>query len=747
MSTRLDGGGGRGREFFLSAHRCPEVDLLPHHDSETVKSPEFTGTGQSQMNSPDGTSTCCSEEEEEKELEEEEGSISDWSEEDLSLHFSPSVILPSDDEESDPESGFECVDITVETLVNGQEREGLKMVPKRQIQLKKKRDAENIINKEKTEKQVILKDGPAEGRIANSEVSANELLCPTVHHYPDLLLRQHSMPASLHAHSTTSSDVDSRGLVAGASQGFQVGGNSRQRLQKSFSLDETKTKMASCIIKSVLSKKMQVEQNNSKTYLQRKPVAVSSLLQPADQQSVRERDGGKTGGGVIKAPVHVVRDIRSLVKNTYSHSFSAPTITPENNNKPTSFKVTCQEESPPPTYQQAVGVKGHDETKRSCQASVYSSSSGGPITKVAASLSQTQDRKQGNRFSHPITQQRQGNLTTNSPVNSNLPELSQSEGTRGVSNQVRTPPPSPVLIQPPPHHPSTSRYPKGTQPLLSAQRQSSILGVSSQFAPSSSQQIFHSCLYTPNALSAFHPNLHPLVGKFSYVQSPMSYIQTQLQPPPHAPSPHLLRRSEENPSGSTGKNSDQPECFIRTCPPHRSRTTGDQESNSNTMTPTTQEQHEQQKRQEFLCSSQVFSPAQVSRDILINMAGSTAAPRALLSGPVPSHIILEPKNGQCLYVDTLPQPQRKMLLDPETGQYVQVFLPAASSFHSAGVFPARCANPALFAPSVINPTPTPILSVMQFQPTVAVGGRTLCIPPCLPFTLHTPTDNFTNTTQ
>lgn len=129
MSTRLDGGGGRGREFFLSTHRCPGVDLLPHHDSETqipprfsrvsaVKSPEFTGTGQSQVNSPDGTSTCCSEEVEEKELEEEEGSISDWSEEDLSLHFSPSVILPSDDEESDPESGFECVDITVETLVS-----------------------------------------------------------------------------------------------------------------------------------------------------------------------------------------------------------------------------------------------------------------------------------------------------------------------------------------------------------------------------------------------------------------------------------------------------------------------------------------------------------------------------------------------------------------------------------------------------------------------------------------------------
>ncbi len=124
------------------------------------------------------------------------------------------------------------------------------MVPKRQIQLKKKKDTENIINQEKTEKlqvqllpvhlsepvclpvcllsvcllvQVILKDVPAEGGGAKSELSANELLCTTIHHRPDQFLRQHSMPASLHTHSTTSSDVDSyriyKGLVAGANQG------------------------------------------------------------------------------------------------------------------------------------------------------------------------------------------------------------------------------------------------------------------------------------------------------------------------------------------------------------------------------------------------------------------------------------------------------------------------------------------------------------------------------------------------
>lgn len=125
--------------------------------------------------------------------------------------------------------------------MNSHEGGGLKMVPKRQIQLKKKTDAE----KEKAEKlqvsllsvhysqlvclpvclftcphfQVIQKDGP----VSNSEVSANESLCPVICQHPDLLLRQHSMPAALQTHSTISGDVDShrvyKGLVAGASQG------------------------------------------------------------------------------------------------------------------------------------------------------------------------------------------------------------------------------------------------------------------------------------------------------------------------------------------------------------------------------------------------------------------------------------------------------------------------------------------------------------------------------------------------
>lgn len=120
MSTRLEGGGRKDKEAFLSAHRCPEVDLLPHHKSETrilppgsvsadAQQPEVTSTGQSDSNYLDVSSTPHCD-------EDEDGTISDWSEEDLSLHFSPSVIISSEDEES--EGTFECVDITMETLVS-----------------------------------------------------------------------------------------------------------------------------------------------------------------------------------------------------------------------------------------------------------------------------------------------------------------------------------------------------------------------------------------------------------------------------------------------------------------------------------------------------------------------------------------------------------------------------------------------------------------------------------------------------
>lgn len=124
--------------------------------------------------------------------------------------------------------------ITIAVIqVNGQEGEGLKMVPKRQIQLKKKEE-ENIVKEKKLQVStpvqphlslpvclpIYLTCLPVQVRNepGSSEASAHEAVSPSTRQRPDLLLRQHSMPAS-----TTSGDADShrvyRGLIAGANQG------------------------------------------------------------------------------------------------------------------------------------------------------------------------------------------------------------------------------------------------------------------------------------------------------------------------------------------------------------------------------------------------------------------------------------------------------------------------------------------------------------------------------------------------
>ncbi|AWO99717.1 putative proline-rich basic protein 1 [Scophthalmus maximus] len=645
---------------LFRAHRCPEVDLLPPHDSETL----------------------------------------------ISLLGSRVPAEKTHDEEFDLESGFKCVDVAVETQVTGQEGEGLKMVPKRQIHLKKKRrDSENSEKMDKP--QVMPKKGPVDGGGANNVASANEMLRPTVHHRPDLLLRQHSMPASFHTRSMTGNDADSnrvyRGLVAGASQ------------------DETKTKMASCIIKSVLSKKMQVEQINTKTSQKKKPKVLPVLPPPADQQRVAEATGEGAGG--FKAPVHVVRDMRSLVKNTYRLSFA--TATAPDKYRPTSFKVIGQEDSPPPTYQQAVGVKCHQKDN----------STKGHVAKVAECFSQSHARKQNNTSSDPVAPQRRGRRVDDvtgpvmaaDPPPSTTATVSQSERSEAAGDLAN------ASVPCAPSPPSTPRLPQASQPPISDEEQSSRLGVSSHWAPGSSHHVLQSCLYIPSTLN-------PHLGKVSYIHSPLNYIQT---PPPTAPTVHRLRRSEENQNRSSGNASDQPDSFRKTCPP-----TEDQDGQrhaGNTATPTTREQHHLN-----LCRVQGFLPAQVGSDFLIDITGSAIPPGALVNGPAPCHLMLEANSGRYYYVDTPPQPQRKMLLDPETGQFIQVFLPAAGPTPNPTLFPMCCVNP---APAVINPAPTmlqasgakpTVLSVMRFQPTMALSS--LYVPPCVPFTLHTPSANFTHTT-
>lgn len=467
-------------------------------------------------------------------------------------------------------------------------------------------------------------------------------------------------------------------------------GNSKQRLQKSISLDETKTKMASCIIKSVLHKKMQAELSHCKVpHQQSRPTGLPRILQSGDQQRGREGREGETGG--LKAPVHVVRDVRSLVKNTNSLLHSG--------NKLTSLKVIGQKESPPPTYQQAV--------------------SSNRITP----LGQSQHNKYGNRSSRPATQQRRSSNTvsnrstdnhaippvrllapaTNLPTSSDRSKASQQEVTPATAAAA-------VRVSAPCAH-SESECPEECQPALSTQEQGSIPGPSPKFASCPSQQILHPCFYAPATLPTlptFPSTLAPQLAKGSYVQGPLSYIPTL----PAASFFHLLTASQENKSKLTGNVSDQ----LDQSPADRTRTSVDQRDSVSTATQRQQTSHDHK------------------------VTSFASAPVAALSNPALRHVT-DATPLQFFYVDTPPQTQRKMLLDPETGQYVQVFLPASASTGRC-VFPVGFTNPAHFPPSMLHPTPT-VLSVMQIQPTVTVSS--LYAQPFQPIPLHSPALNFSNT--
>ncbi|XP_058272290.1 uncharacterized protein prob1 isoform X1 [Hemibagrus wyckioides] len=122
-------------------------------------------------------------------------------------------------------SSFECIDVALE---NHEEVErNAKTVPKRQIQLKRRDNTESHANEK-------------------------DIVASTLNHPRDLLQRQHSTPAAF--------QQDSHRSETKSGQSEQ-----KQKLQKSLSLDETssKTKLASCIIKNVLSKRMQHEQNQT----------------------------------------------------------------------------------------------------------------------------------------------------------------------------------------------------------------------------------------------------------------------------------------------------------------------------------------------------------------------------------------------------------------------------------------------------------------------------------------------------
>lgn len=126
---------------------------------------------------------------------------------------------------------FECVDVAVEREDSRKVRRG---VPKRQIQLKRKDTAEG--------KQDESSENSSPGVPVMVESPSLES------HSRETLMRQHSTPAAMQEFYTSERSPEPNQQ-----------NERKSKLHKSASLDETctKTKMASCLIKNVLSKRMQ----------------------------------------------------------------------------------------------------------------------------------------------------------------------------------------------------------------------------------------------------------------------------------------------------------------------------------------------------------------------------------------------------------------------------------------------------------------------------------------------------------
>uniref|UniRef100_UPI0037E74F34 uncharacterized protein C4orf54 homolog n=1 Tax=Semicossyphus pulcher TaxID=241346 RepID=UPI0037E74F34 len=166
---------------------------------------------------------------------------------------------------------FECVDVAVERDDSRKMRRG---VPKRQIQLKRKNNADG--------KQDESSENSSPGVPVMAESPSLES------HSSETFMRQHSTPPAMQECYPSESSPEPNQQ-----------NERKSKLQKSASVDEscTKTKMATCLIKSVLSKKMQsvdkqpneqAEEEESPTFEENSPPTenTESLLQESPKPTL-----------------------------------------------------------------------------------------------------------------------------------------------------------------------------------------------------------------------------------------------------------------------------------------------------------------------------------------------------------------------------------------------------------------------------------------------------------------------------
>ncbi|KAK1787394.1 hypothetical protein P4O66_002886 [Electrophorus voltai] len=216
-----------------------------------------------------------------------DGCIHGWSKDVLSCKLSMIPTIKHNTSACSETSSVECIDVALES--HKEVNRSAKTVPKRQIQLKRRDTVEHPSSENNNALHHV--PGPSRPR--------------------DLLHRQHSTPAALHQ--------DCREL-----EQHSVQAERKQRLQKSLSLDETsgKTKMASCIIKSVLSKRMQHEQN---------------LQDVSDRAFAPSIAYSKASNDYLTSAKEVCNEVTGPLSDCFTFS-SSPTLKPKSKTKSSSIK-------------------------------------------------------------------------------------------------------------------------------------------------------------------------------------------------------------------------------------------------------------------------------------------------------------------------------------------------------------------------------------------------------------------------
>lgn len=201
--------------------------------------------------------------------------------EEPSFQQSPAYNLDGLDPSRRYELGsFECIDVAVEREDHRQVRRG---VPKRQIQLKRRNNGEG--------KQGESSENSSPGLPTSMESPSQETQTRRS------FIRQHSTPAAIQEFCPSESNLQNTQQK-----------ERQSKFQKSASMDETtsKTKMASCLIKSVLSKKMQgVDRYNDEqtgesrsppTDISRESLKLDSHNMPSNLQTNQSFEGHTVRG-------------------------------------------------------------------------------------------------------------------------------------------------------------------------------------------------------------------------------------------------------------------------------------------------------------------------------------------------------------------------------------------------------------------------------------------------------------------